>query len=144
MNRHQRGWSVPGLGLLTVVCWGLGPTAAEAAWRGFSNDSGVAVYAQGAVVVNNVVRKGRPVLLQPGQSIWDVIQPGVTTIYIFDARRPTLMLFSGVLPAAANNQFFSIQMDAPMILPGGVQVPRAKLVPVVPTPAPPGAAQPKR
>src|SRR5438874_1568645 len=106
MNRHQQGWSFTGLGLLTVVCWGLWPTAAAAAWRGFNNDAGVAVYVQGAVVVNNVVRKGRPVLLQPGQPIWDVIQPGVTTIYVIDVRRPTLMLFSGVLPAAANNQFF--------------------------------------
>jgi hypothetical protein len=137
MNRHSQGWSIAGLGLLTVVSWGFLPSSAAAAWRGFSNDTGMAVYVQGAVVVNNVVRKGRPVLLQNGQPIWDVIQPGVTTIYVFDARRPTLMLFSGVLPAAANNQFFSIQMDAPMILPGGVQIPRAKLVPVVPVPAPP-------
>lgn len=137
MNRHRRGWNIAGLCLLTVVSWGLLPASAAAAWRGFNNDTGMAVYVQGAVVVNNVVRKGRPVLLQPGQPIWDVIQPGVTTIYVIDARRPTLMLFSGVLPAAVNHQFFSIQMDAPLVLPNGVAVPRAKLVPVVPAPAPP-------
>ncbi len=122
-------WGLLYLALLAPAVGGLLPTATAAnPIRAFRNDTGMAIYIQSAVTVRpGVVAKGRLIPLPVGQMVRDPITSNII-IYIYDPRQR--LLYTNVLLASATDQFFSIQMDTPLQGPGGVPIPRAKLVPI--------------
>jgi hypothetical protein len=130
MKRFCPGWhaSSPFLIGLTILT---APTVANAAWFGVRNDSQIPVVFQGASVVNNVVRRGKPHLLQPGQEAWELVQPGPKIISVYDARVPSRVLFEGPIVCGNLDMFFSIQVGV-VVVPPGVQVPQARLIPAKP------------
>ena len=62
------------------------------------------------------------VLLQPGDST-NIVLPGNKIITVYDARMPSLQLNQSTVPAAKEDQYFSIQVDTPT---------KAKLEPFTP------------
>lgn len=56
----------------------------------FRNDSNVSVIVQGWTVINNMPRRGQPILVQPGKAVSDRSLPaGIRYISIYDAKQPT-------------------------------------------------------
>jgi hypothetical protein len=104
------------VGLCGAVLFGLLlPIAAEAAWVGFRNDTGVPILVQGASVVNNnQLRRGRARLLLPGEVYWDnILLPGKKIIFIADAQQPTRILSQDAIIVAGADLFFSVQLEPP-------------------------------
>jgi hypothetical protein len=96
MNRHYRNWATACLAL--ALLGGL-PARAAAAGIGFQNGLNVRVVVQGSSVVNNVVRRGQPLVLPPGKILWDTnLPPGDREIAIYDAQMPARILYRAVIP----------------------------------------------
>lgn len=127
MNASRRGGRLITL-LLTLVVCAAGPAPATAGWFGVRNDSQAVVIFQGASVVNNVVRRGKTHVLNPGQEAWEFIQPGPKIITVYDARMPGRMLYEENFQSGTADLFFSIQVGT-AVVPPGVQVPQAQLIP---------------
>jgi hypothetical protein len=130
-RRGKIGQLCLAVGLLALL-----PTNADAAWLGFKNQLSGPVIIQNAVIVNNVVRRGKPALLQPGASGWDAIpQPGSVMVTIYDANQPSRILFQGTV-MSVKDLFFAVETDS--TIPAGAKLmPRAKLTPTMPPMPPP-------
>jgi hypothetical protein len=128
MNGASR---VMGLGLLALAGVAGLPATGLAGWFGVRNDTQAVVIFQGASVANNVVRRGRPHVLNPGQEAWEFITPGPKLINIYDARMPGRVLYEGNFLAGNADLFFSFQIGT-VVVPPGVQVPQAQLLPARP------------
>jgi len=126
MNRR-----LPGAGCLRrafLACLALAVWAggAEAGWLGLRNDLPTPVIVQGATVVNNVARPGRPHLLYPGEVTWDsILAPSVKHVVITDPKARNRVLYQGPIRCAGNDLFFSLRIDpAPpgrvLLVPGKV------------------------
>ena len=122
------------------------PEQSSAAVLGFRNDTNLALAVQVTSLVNNIPRRGRTQILLPGKFY---VEPAVIAnkqILIADAKQPTTrILYNGAIPAAANDQLFSIQLEAAPAQPdkqGATKpaVPRLKLVPIDALAKPPAAA----
>lgn len=137
MNRRLRNLSLVCCFSAALVLCGAWPQSAHAAWLGFRNDIPGPVVVQGANVVNNVIRRGKPLPLNPTEIAWDQVpQPGNRLITVYDTRTGRV-LFQGVIPVAAADLFFSIQLDLNPIPPAPDKGPRVKLVPTKPPSPPP-------
>jgi len=87
MDRLIRNLGMAGLGLFALALLGGFPARAAAAGIGFRNDLNVKVVVQGASVVNNVVRRGQPLVIDPGNTLWDTNLPvGDRQIIIYGAQ----------------------------------------------------------
>jgi hypothetical protein len=89
----------------------LTPGLARAEMLQFRNETTLAVVIQGACVVRGAVVRDRPHLLNPNDKSPAIVLPGNKIITIYDAKVPTRILFQGVVPAGADDQIFSIQVD---------------------------------
>jgi len=134
MNSLLRGWNGLGQSIAALLIIILLPIEVGAATLGFRNDTESAVIVQGISIVNQVIRRGPPHVLQPGQVAGDVIvAPGNKLIIIADAKQPTRILFRDTVQCGATDLFFSIQAadtadksDAPA-KPKGTKVAPAKV-----------------
>lgn len=118
------------LGLLAAVSYAV---AAEAAGITYRNDIRVPVVVQGASVVNNVVRRGKPHLLYPGETAFDpIVLPGAKRITIYDPRPPNRVLFTGAVPSTEVNLTMSILMETVTASDSKETTLKVNLVPVKP------------
>jgi hypothetical protein len=108
------------------------PDAATAGWLGFRNETSGPVVVQGASSVNNIVRRGKPYLLYPGEVAWDFISvPGAKLLTVYDAKQPTQVLYQDTVLVAGADLFFAIQPEPLTPTP-------APVTPTTATPAPKG------
>jgi hypothetical protein len=125
---------------LAFLAWMLGGFSNSSAYaqrpqvilRSFRNDTNMALYMQGATQVRGALVKGRPILLAPKQMIREIMPPTATVVTVFDAQQR--VLYTGTILPATMDQLYALQMDSPLVLPNGTQVPRVKLVLVKPAP----------
>jgi hypothetical protein len=144
MMRHLRGWNA-GSVLLAVIGLAAIAPGADAAWLGFRNDTNGTLVVQGASLVNNLPRWGKPNRLLPGEVYWEnILVPGNKLIAVFDINQPNRPLHREILQCAGSDLFYSIQ-----ILPGTpaskgqpATPPQMKLVPTKPPEQPPKGQPP--
>ena len=140
------------------------PSAADAAWLGYKNNTTAVVVIQAAdvVVVNGQVkqiRAGKAHTLYPGEVAWDPITaPGPRLVGVYDPKQNNRLVYQDRVDCNKNDIFLSLQLVQPPQLPGRPPQP-AKLVllPVVlpaqapgiqppgsmpPNPTPPGTTPP--
>jgi len=116
MNRLFR--NLGGLGLLALGLLGGLPTTVLAAGIGFRNDLNVRVVVQGASSVNNVVRRGQPLVINPGKTLWDTNLPtGDREIIIYGAQ-PNRILYRTIVPFQGRDLMLYVVPAAP----GGVRI----------------------
>jgi hypothetical protein len=83
---------------------------AQAAGIGFKSNLPIPVIVQGATTVDNMLRRGAPVVIPPGKVGWDLnLKKGVRFVTIYDGRVPTRVLFQGTLPFQGQDILFGIQ-----------------------------------
>jgi hypothetical protein len=75
------------------------------------NETSITVVVQGASVVRGALVRDRPYLLNPTDKTPALVLPGNKVITIYEAKVPNRVLFQGVVPAAADDQVFTIQVD---------------------------------
>jgi hypothetical protein len=93
MNRQCGTLRKACLGLLALAVLGVFPAAASADGLGFRNDLKIPIIVQGESVVDNVLRRGQPLLIYPGKVAWDTnLKQGDRWISIYDARLPNRVL----------------------------------------------------
>jgi hypothetical protein len=143
MAHAQRTERAAGLAVLAILVGVICPAAADAGWLGLRNDTGAPIVVQGASLVNNVMRRGRPQLLFPGEVTWEAILiPGKKVIEIYDPKLPKHPpVHQEIIPVAGADLFYSIQLDAPPKAPVPAAV-KFKFVPTKPPTPPP--ANPRR
>jgi hypothetical protein len=133
MLRHLRGFASMGVSLLACTLLAGAAPLAEAAWLGYRNDLKAPVVIQGASIINNVLRRGKPRVLHPGEVAWDtILTPGNKLITVYDAKQPTRVLYQGTVQFRDEDLFFAVQPD-----PKGPP-PKALLVPSRPPKDGPG------
>src|SRR5262249_52440504 len=68
------------------------------------NDLKIPVVVQGASVVNNMVRRGKPVVLAPGKTGWDTNLPaGSRVVTVYDYFQTNRILFQGTYQFNGSN-----------------------------------------
>jgi hypothetical protein len=94
---------------LAVFLLALISIPARAAGLGFKSNVPIPVIVQGATTVDNMLRRGTPVVIAPGKLGWDLnLKPGVRFITIYDGRQPTRILFQGNVPFRGQDMLFAI------------------------------------
>jgi hypothetical protein len=82
----------------------------QGAGIGFKSEHSIPLIVQGASNINNIIRRGQPVLIQPGKVGWDLnLRPGTRFITIYDARQPSRILYQGSIPFQGRDVIFSIR-----------------------------------
>jgi hypothetical protein len=121
---------------LTIAVFAL-PSAANAAWLGYKNNTNAVVIIQTTdlVVVNGQVtagRSGKAHALYPGEVAWDPIAaPGPRMITIYDAKQKT-RLHQDRVDCNKNDIFLSLQMIQPQAPRGqSAPPPQFKLLPTI-------------
>jgi hypothetical protein len=144
MSRHLRGYPGAAVCLLALLIVAAEPARAAAAWLGFRNDMKVPVVVQGATIQRigqrNVLRRGKAVLLSPGDVSWEpILEAGNRYITVTEANPPGRGFYQGVVPVLGNDLFFSIQLEPPPPPAKGEKPlpPRVNLVPAKPPMPPP-------
>jgi hypothetical protein len=140
MTNRLRGWLAAGLILLVP------PAVADAAWLGFRNDTRAVIVVQGASLINNKPRWGKPYRLLPGEVYWEnILVPGEKVIAVFDPAQGARPVHQENITTAESDQLYSIQVEPPPP-PGKGQppaAPKVKLVPMELPKKPPPKAPPK-
>jgi hypothetical protein len=112
MIRYLRGPGAACLAVLAVVLLGAGQAAAQPTWIGFRNDTDLPVVVQGSSQINNVVRRGKPHLLYPGEAYMEcIIYPGVKQFTIYDRKQPTRVLHQENVRCAGTDLFYAVELD---------------------------------
>jgi hypothetical protein len=92
---------------MTIIA--LAAVPAHAAGIGFKSNVPIPVIVQGATTVDNMVRRGTPVVILPGKMGWDLnLKAGVRFVTIYDGRQPTRVLWQGRLPFQGQDMLFTI------------------------------------
>jgi hypothetical protein len=98
--------------VLALIVSGFAPAAAEAASLGYRNDLNVPIVIQTVFVVDHQLRKGKTLLLAPGEVTLDPVTPlGARRIIINGARRPNPLLMQDDINVK-DDIFYSVQLDA--------------------------------
>lgn len=123
---------------LALVVFPLLAGSVRAAGIGFKNDHKIPIIVQGASLENNVIRRGQPLLIYPGKTVWDLnLKPGNRFITIYDARQPTRILFQspanpqrvhpfGPIPFEDQDMLFSVRplpTNPSRVLPVKIEMP---------------------
>jgi len=94
---------------LTVFLFVLGAAPAQAAGIGFKSNVPIPVIIQGHTIVDNMVRRGTPVVIPPGKMGWDLnLKKGDRFITVYDGRQPTRVLFQGTVQFQGEDVLFVI------------------------------------
>jgi hypothetical protein len=89
------------------------PAASAAGWFGLRNDTGGVLIIRRATVINNVSCPGRPLLLYPGETIWDgVVQPCAKLIAVYSPHQLQRPLLESQI-RCGNDQLYSVQVTSP-------------------------------
>jgi hypothetical protein len=99
------------LAVLVLGLMGGLPNLAEAAGIGFRNDLNSRVIVQGASVVNNVVRRGQALQIDPGKTLWDTNLPDGNREVIIYAGQPSRILHRSIVPFQGRDITLYIIMD---------------------------------
>jgi hypothetical protein len=95
---------------LGVFLFALASGPVQAAGIGFKSNIPIPVIVQGASTVDNMLRRGAPVVIAPGKLGWDLnLKAGVRFITIYDGRLPTRVLFQGPVAFQGQDMLFTIQ-----------------------------------
>jgi len=99
------------LGLVGLLVAGAAP--AWAGGVGCRNDLKTPVIVQGASIVNGMIRRGPPILIQPGKTGWDNKLPaGIRYVTIYDANQPNRILIRDVrVPFQGLDLMYTIQVS---------------------------------
>jgi len=99
------------LGLAGLLVVGAAP--AWAGGIGFRNDLKVPVIVQGASIVNGMVRRGPPILIQPGKIGWDNKLPaGMRYVTVYDANQPNRVIIREFrVPFQGLDLMYTIQVN---------------------------------
>lgn len=85
---------------------------AAAGWVTIKNETGEPIVVQEAYVVNNQVRKGKPVKLMPGDVLREYqTSPGAKTVHVFDCGGKKRTLCRGDLSWQTADQSFAVRQD---------------------------------
>lgn len=108
MHTSSRKAHWPRLTALLLV--GVLPSLANADWFGLRNDTPSALVIQQSCVVNNKAYPARPLLLYPGEMIWDsVMQRGERSIAIYDPRQPQRALYQNKVSCGGQDLLYSVR-----------------------------------
>lgn len=101
--------------LVLPALGGAQPLIVRAEGIGFRNDLPVPIVVQGASIVNNMLRRGPPLLIPPGRAAWDInLPPGLRFVTIYDANQPNRILYrEPPIPFKGRDLFFSV-LPAPV------------------------------
>jgi hypothetical protein len=99
---------------LALVVLPLLASSVRAAGIGFKNDLKIPIIVQGATFEKNVLRRGQPLLIYPGKTVWDLnLKTGNRFITIYDGRQPTRIIYqsppTGPVPFQDQDLLFSIR-----------------------------------
>lgn len=116
---------------LALVVLPLLAGSARAAGIGFKNDLKIPIIVQGASLENNVIRRGQPLLIYPGKTVWDLnLKPGNRFITIYDGRQPSRILYQSQptmpIPFQDQDMLFSIRPHPTIpyrVVPVKIQIP---------------------
>jgi hypothetical protein len=98
-----------GSALLLLV---LASVPVQAAGIGFKSNIPIPIIVQGHQNVDNMLRRGAPVLIAPGKLGWDLnLKKGIRFITIYDARQPTRVLFQDKVDFLGQDMLFTINRD---------------------------------
>jgi len=100
-----------GAALLVVLMAGMVPAAAHAEALVFRNETNGPIIVQAACVVRGVLRRGRPILLKPGDATPGIIMPGNKLITVYDGLNPNHVVFQGAVPGGPADQLFGVGLD---------------------------------
>lgn len=85
----------------------------------FRNDTKSPIIVQGIGVIRGRLVQGRPLLVQPGATVSDVVLvPGNKVITIVDAKQPTRTLARETITVGAKSVFFAVEVDEEKVAPG--------------------------
>jgi hypothetical protein len=108
-KRCLRSTLFAALALLGLSVW---PATAKAAKLAFRNDGPSPVVIHGTTLIRGVVVRGKPLLINPGQSAsWDAMPAGNAIITVLDAKAPTKTLFTGTLTVGTDDLYYSVQPE---------------------------------
>jgi hypothetical protein len=80
---------------------------------GFRNDLQVPVIVQGVSLVNNMQRRGQPLVVRPGKTVWDNNLPtGMRFYTIYDANGQRILLRERSVRVQTSDQFFVVRWNA--------------------------------
>jgi hypothetical protein len=115
MNHPQRIIGMAGLGLLAGLILLAGPPSAQAAKVGFRNDLTTSINVDSYVVTvirgKQVTARGVTLQIDPGKTMGHANVPAgcVLVIYIYDANKPSRLLYQGSRPVDAPNMHFAVK-----------------------------------
>ena len=130
MRSQLRGLHTLSWGMLTFALLVVCTETAEAAKLTFRNEGSIPVVVQSTVIVRGQVQRGKPLLIQPGQTgNYDTHPAGNASITVYDATLPSRILFQGPQVVATEDINLSVRPDP-------TQPAKAKLEVVKPPPGP--------
>jgi hypothetical protein len=113
MIRHLRGCRTPALAVLALAALLYLPAAGRAETLYFQNKTAIPIVIQASIVVGQMVRNDRPVLLQPNGK-GRVMLPGNKILTIRDARAPNRILLQITIPAGKVDLYFLVVPNPPL------------------------------
>jgi hypothetical protein len=103
MRYHKSTLVHISLGLFTALLMAATPATSRAAGIAFTNKLDGPIVIQGASVINGVLVRGQPILVQPGKTGYDPnLVQGFRQIVIYDANKPKEQLMKKTI------QFFGV------------------------------------
>lgn len=109
------------IALGVVLCTSL--VAEAAGLVGYRNDTQQPIVVQSVVTSNGMTRRSKPQTLYPGEVALDSLAfTGVRTIMVYDAKKPTIILYQGDVNSI-DDVFFSIRPKAVTLKVKGQQTP---------------------
>jgi hypothetical protein len=100
-----------GAALVAVLVVGMVPAGAHAEALVFRNETNGPIIVQAACVVRGVLRRGRPILLKPGDATPGIVMPGNKLITVYDGTNPNHVVFQGTVPGGPADQLFGVGLD---------------------------------
>src|SRR4051812_18373440 len=114
MNRRRRDFGMVVLGGMAFLTLGLGSLPAEAAKLAFRNDGPTPVIVQGTCLVRGVAIRGKPLLINAGQTAsWDKMPAGTASIVVQDGLLPARTLYQGSIVVATDDLYYAVLPDPP-------------------------------
>jgi hypothetical protein len=100
---------------LTLLLLLISAAPAFSAGITFRNEHKIPIIVQSATVVNNMVRRGAPLLIYPGKIARELnLKAGDRVITVYDGRQPTRILYQGPPPVAFKGEDLVFRVVCPL------------------------------
>jgi hypothetical protein len=100
------------LPIVMVVGMMAAPSLAAAGWVTIKNDTDRVIIVQETVTINGKAMRGRPVRLQPGETLREFqTSPVGKTVVLYDSRNPSQELHRTTLSSVQANESFTIRAE---------------------------------